>query len=214
MRTPTASERIYQQWLHTDDEQEQSDLFGSLKAICIKACRDAYLSPPIEIEMSDSGRSVRTGGYRGLAPWVESWLASALDDKSKQGDGARYIGNRCRLALLDEIRRKTRRREGKAIRKRRISGEEEEDARRIRDGMAKMFDRLGLPHKLPISKDRDLFDLLNSAYPRRLSNVFIAHEQGVSEGAIRKRRKRVSRLCRELAGDDHQAKTGLKSIGL
>jgi hypothetical protein len=67
---------------------------------------------------------------------------------------------------------------------------------------------------LPLEKDRALLKRFIAAYPDKLSNVSIALALGLSEGAIRKRRKRISEMCFGMARGNYQLCSDLKQIGL
>jgi hypothetical protein len=76
------------------------------------------------------------------------------------------------------------------------------------------FTKFGLPGKLPIAGDRELFERLVAEYPARQTNVAIARALGVSEGAIRKRRKRISEVCLQTVKDPYLLTVVFKQLGL
>jgi len=237
----TATERLYSLWLHARTEKEKAEFEGQLAAVCIAACRKAHLTPPFTYEdrvvhrvraiqkksrlkspytPSDIKRSQGTdpnpfwlGRFLLLPPWVKDWVKRELFREKTLEDGGRYIGRRCVLALIDEIRSYERRRRGAKtrVRKQIVDSEEVEW---LRSGMRNVVADAGLLEKLSTRKDKDLLLRLMAAYPARLSNVSIAREWGVSEGAIRKRRKRIRRICLALAGGNYQLRTVLVTLGL
>ena len=83
-----------------------------------------------------------------------------------------------------------------------------------RNKVRRAFTKIGLPGKLPIAGDRELFERLMAEYPKRLTNVAIARALGVSEGAIRKRRKRISRVCFGIVNDYDMETIVFKQLGL
>ena len=80
--------------------------------------------------------------------------------------------------------------------------------------MLKVLAEADLAGKLTIERDKKLLIRLMDGYPARVSNVSIARQWSVSEGAIRKRRKRIRRICFPLAADNYQLRTVLKALGL
>ena len=80
--------------------------------------------------------------------------------------------------------------------------------------MSNILAEVGLPDRLQIAGDRNLLKRLMAAYPTKLSNSAIAREMGVSEGAIRKRRRRISEICFALADGGYQLKTLFLKLGL
>jgi hypothetical protein len=96
----------------------------------------------------------------------------------------------------------------------RRQNEDPEEVERLRSGMLKVLADAGLLGKLTIEKDKKLLQRLMAAYPAKLSNVSIAREAGVSEGAIRKRRKRISQISFELANGNYQLRSVLNALGL
>jgi hypothetical protein len=71
-----------------------------------------------------------------------------------------------------------------------------------------------LPDRLSILRDRELLKRLIAAYPIKLSNVSIARQEHVSEGAIRKRRKRIGAICFAFAQGYYQLQCILADLGL
>jgi hypothetical protein len=215
-RQPTASERAYRKWLNSTTEEERAKFEGELVAICIVACRTKHCAPPYEWE-AEIGRTYFSGQWTGgpfsLPSWVRSWVAGQLDGGKLLKDRGRYIGRRCVNTLIDQIRLHTRRRRGAEVRVRRFDDNPVEE-KWSRDKVRRLLTQIGLPGKLPIPGDRKLFELLVAEYPQRLTNVAIARDWGVSEGAIRKRRKRISRVCFEIAYDNYLINVRLKRLEL
>jgi hypothetical protein len=237
----TATERLYSQWLHARVAKAKLEFESQIVAICIAACRKAHLTPPFSYEdkivyrvraiqrnarrqsLHTSSDAVRSRGidpnpfwlgrFLSLRPWVERWVSDELTREKPLSDGARYIGRRCVFALIDEIRRDQRRRGGAQIRARK-QDDDPEEIRYMRSGMREVLGQAGLPAKLNIEKDRKLFRRLMAAYPGKVRNVLVAREWGVSEGAIRKRRKRIARICYPLAEGSYQLRTVLNALGL
>ena len=211
-RKITATERLYLQWRKTRSEEAKQEYFLQLAAICVKACHTAKLAPPYEREEID-GRRLITGGPLALFKWVNEWLILEIGRKRTSEDRARYLGRRCVFALIDEIRADGRRKRGVPERTRK-SWIDVEDVERMRDCMLEAFAGARLPERLPFAKDRELFSRLMDAYPRQLSNAAIAREQGVTEGAIRKRRKRITEACSSLKDGDHNLQVALRYLRL
>lgn len=208
----TKTEEIYGRWLGSDDEAVQSALEGQLVAICITACRMKGLAPPFE-KRQGAGRSYWEGGYRALPRWVRTWLSVELGREMPLRDHARYIGRRCTYALIDEIKRHQRRRNG-AQQRYRPSAIDKAETERVNSEVLDVLRAAKLHTKLRLQKDKELIIFLIQAYPRKLSNVAIAAQQKVSEGAIRKRRKRVGSICFEIADGDPDLKDALLRLGL
>src|SRR5271166_5049131 len=186
----TATERLYQQYLRATDEEDKAHYQGQLAAICIAACRKKGLSPPWE-KHQDAGRDYWTGGYQTLAPWTYQWVGEELEREVPLKDGARYIGRRCINALIDHIREHKRRRRDAQIRLRK-EDDDPTELERLRSGLLRVLADARLPDRLRIEGDRRLLRSLIDGYPRKLSNVSIARELGVTEGAVRKRRRRIA----------------------
>jgi hypothetical protein len=205
----TATERLYRQWLQASDEHKPA-LEKELAAICIAACRKSGLAPPFEYR-EDSNGEFWVGGYRSLASWVYRWVADELVRKVPLKDGARFIARRCKNALIDEIRWRERRRRGASIRYREPNDPAERQ--RLRCAMLETLAGAGLPAKIRIAEDRKLLQRLMDSLPEKVTNVTVARERGVSEGAIRKRRKRIGIFCFRLAKGDYQLQSVLIRLG-
>jgi hypothetical protein len=216
-RVPTASERIYSEFLAARTKRERARLEGQLVAICIVACRRRRIAPPYERDMefeSEHRKRRWVGGPRSLLSWVRGWVYEEVDGEPLK-DGARYIGRRCVNALVDEIRWHERRKRG---------AQERFRAWQLDDGLAerqwsrnkvrRAFTKFGLPRKLAIAGDRELFERLIAEYPKRLTNVAIARTLGVTEAAVRKRRKRISQFCLEVVKDPNLLTIAFKQLGL
>ena len=213
-RVPTASERIYRKLLDAATEEEYADLEGQLVAICITACRHEKLSPPYEIR-SNSVRDYQAGGPFSLPSWVRNWVGEHLSGDEPLDDSARYLGRRCVNALIDEIRWHKRRKRGAQIRNRKRRGDDDAvELEQQRIEVWRVLTEIGLPGKLPIAGDRELFERLVAGYPKRLTNIAVARALGVTEGAIRKRRKRISQVCFGIADGSYQLATVFKQLGL
>ena len=212
MRQITATERLYSRWLKSKTVKAEQKYQLELAAICVKACRAAKLSPPYEREQTDHGPRIR-GGPLALFQWVCDWVNEELEREIPLKDGARYLGRRSVLALIDEIRANDRRRRGIPIRIRK-SWRDLEETERMRDCMLEAFARVGLPGRLPCAKDRELFSRLMEAYPKRLSNAAFARELGLTEGAIRKRRRRIAEACSSFNDGDYHLQVGLRDLRL
>lgn len=237
----TATERLYSGWLNARTQAGKANFESQLVAICIAACRAAHLTPPFIYEdrvvyrvravqrnprlkplhsLSDLKRSQGTdpnpfwlGRFMMLRPWVQNWVSQELEREKPLMDRARFIGRRCVLALIDEIRAYDRRRRGAQIRVHDQEDDPEEIAW-LRAGMQKVLGEAAVIEKLALLKDRKLLRRFMAAYPTRLSNVKVALEWGVSEGAIRKRRKRIRQICSPLAAADYQLRMVLQRLGL
>jgi hypothetical protein len=154
------------------------------------------------------------GGPFSLPSWVRDWVYGEVSGVPLE-DGARYIGRRCVNALIDKIRWHERRKRG---------AQERFRAWQYDDGFAEMqwsrnkirrvFTKFGLPRKLPIAGDRELFERLMAEYPKRLTNVAIARTLGLTEAAVRKRRKRISRFCFGVVNDPYLLTIVFKQLGL
>lgn len=214
---PTASERIYREFLDAATKKERARLEGQLVAICIVACRHRRYAPPYErdLEFESEYRKRRWfGGPFSLPSWVRDWVNSEVSGEELE-DCARYIGRRCVNALIDEMRSHERRKRGARQRLRPWPDDEIPVERQwSRNKVLRAFTRIGLPGKLSIAGDRELFERLMAEYPKRLTNVAIARASGVSEGAIRKRRKRISQICFGIATDPYLRTTVFKQLGL
>jgi hypothetical protein len=230
----TATERVYQQWLNARTDDDKKNYEGQLAAICIHACRKVGLVAPFHYgyrftrriyrspEQINKAKSMSAGidtnpfwaaRFRSLAPWVYAWVNAELGRQVPLSDGARYIGRRCINALKDEIRRDQRRRRGAQVRCR----PQDDDAfelDRMRSGMRRVLAEADVTDKVNIPGDRALLERLMAAYPRRLSNVELAREDGVSEGAIRKRRKRLGAMLFGVADGNYQLRSVLRALGL
>lgn len=225
-RVLTASERIYQKWLDAASAKERADFEGQLVAICITACRrrpqappyNKPLSPPYVWESNPTHvywKGRWGGGHFSLPAWVRGWVSEELSGEELLEDGARFIGRRCVNALIDKIRWHTRRKRGAQERTRKSPCDDDFlEKPWPRAKVRRAFTRIGVPGKLPIAGDRELFERLMAEYPRRLTNVAIARALGVSEGAIRKRRKRISQFCLRAAKDHYLLDVVLKRLGL
>ena len=212
---PTASERVYRDLLDAATNEERQNLEGQLVAICITACRLRRFTPPYEWQPHPQHESLKgrwVGGPFFLASWVRGWVSHEISNNEPLKDGARYIGRRCVFALIDEIRLHERQKRGAKTRNRCIDDPSEDERQRaaILRGLAE----IGLPGRLPLEKDRALLKRFIAAYPDKLSNVSIALALGLSEGAIRKRRKRISEMCFGMARGNYQLCSDLKQIGL
>jgi hypothetical protein len=221
---PTASERIYRKWLFAASKQERANFEGELVAICIAACRTVHYAPPYEWheyydwhQYREYGRKTGRwlGGPFSLPTWVRGWVSGELSREQPLNDGGRHIGRRCVTALIDKIRWHTRRKRGAKERFRKspyddFPVEKQWSPANVR----RAFARVGLPGKLRIAGDRDLFERLLAEYPKRLTNVAIARELGVSEGAIRKRRKRVSQVCFQVVKHPYLLTHVFQQLGL
>jgi hypothetical protein len=146
---------------------------------------------------------------------VRGWVRGELSREQPLHDGGRHIGRRCVNALIDKIRWHTRRKRGAKERFRKspyddVPVEKQWSPAKVRRAFAKT----DLPGRLRIAGDRDLFERLLAEYPTRLTNVAIARELGVSEGAIRKRRKRVSQICSQTVKDPYLLTHVFKRLGL
>ena len=187
-RVLTACERIYREWLHATNEDDEEELSGQLKAICVSACRARGLSPPVV--MPKYSDETWEGGFLALPGWVSHWVDHNLHSGLK--DDARYIGRRCVYALIDEIRWHQRRRREAEVRIR-IMPDDAEEVERLREGTSRVLAEAELPGKLPLAGDKELFNRFAAAYPAKLSNVAIARELGLSEGAIRNAARGLAR---------------------
>ena len=209
----TATMRLYSQWLQADNKKDKADFEGQLAAICIAACRTARIAPPYEKKKDDSGRTFWSGGSRALSPWVYRWVSDELGREARPlKDGARFIGRRCVCALIDEIRWQQRRKRNAQMRDRSRNTPAEID--RLRSEMIRELSASGLPDRLRIPRDRELLRRLMAVYPLKLSNVSIAREEHVSEGAIRKRRNRIGASCFRMADGHYQLRCILADLGL
>jgi len=211
------SERIYREWLHAATEDEPTNLESQLVAVCIVACRRRHFAPPYERDEEFEyahGKRRWLGGPFSLPSWVRDWVSCELSGEQLEDD-ARYIGRRCVNALIDKIRWHERRKRGAQIRNRERYGEgSPEELETQHWSMAQILAEAGLPDRLQIAGDRDLLKRLMATYPTKLSNSAIAREMGVSEGAIRKRRRRISEVCFALADGSYQLKTVFLRLGL
>lgn len=216
-RVPTASERIYGKWLVAATEEERADLEGQLVAICIASCRIKHYSPPYEWQPNprhEYGKGRRVGGPFSLPTWVRGWVSGELSGQRPLDDSGRHIGRRCVNALIDKIRWHERRKRGAQIRNRGRWEDDPEHDEVVREVISRELAEVGLPDGLRLEGDRVLLKLLIAAYPARPSNASIAREMGLSEGAIRKRRKRISELCFGIADGRYQLCSHLEQIGL
>lgn len=216
-RVPTASERIYRKMLDAATKKERANLEGQLVAICIAACRRRHFAPPYERDRESEyeyGKPRWVGGPFSLPTWVRDWVGGEVSGEPL-ADGARYIGRRCVNALIDKIRWHERRKRGAQERFRAWPYDDDSVERQWpRNKVRRAFTKIGLPGKLPIAGDRELFERLVAEYPKRLTNVAIARALGVSEGAIRKRRKRISQVCFAIVADNYLLTTVFKQLGL
>lgn len=217
MRAPTASEQIYRRMLDAASEEERAELEGELVAICIAACRHKHYFPPREHDTEaeyECGQRRWVGGPFSLPSWVRGWVRDEVSGERLEDD-ARYIGRRCVNALIDNIRWHQRRKRGAQIRNRGTWGEgSPEDLEYQQWAMSQILAKVGLPDRLHIAGDRNLLKCLMAAYPAKLSNSTIAREMGVTEGAIRKRRRRISETCFALADGGYQLKSVFLRLGL
>jgi hypothetical protein len=216
-RMPTASERIYRKLLDASTDDEYAGLEGQLVAICTFACRRRGIAPPYEWQPNSKHASWKgrwVGGPFSLSAWVLDWVGDELSGDEPLIDGGRYIGRRCVNALIDKIRWYKRRKLGAKERFRKLPEDDDwGEEQWSRNKVQRAFSKIGLPRKLPIAGDRELFERLVVAYPKRLTNVAIARELGVSEGAIRKRRKRISQACLAIVTDHYLRTTVFKQLG-
>lgn len=183
-RVPTASERIYKAWLGASLKQERANLEGELVAICIAACRTVHYAPPYEWHEYDDWHQYREYGRRsgrwlggpfGLPTWVRGWVSGELSGEQPLEDGGLHIGRRCVNALIDKIRWYKRRKRGAPERFRESPYDDDPPEKQwSRDKVRRALIRAGLPAKLPIAGDRELFERLVAEYPKRLTNVAIA----------------------------------------
>lgn len=218
-RVPTASERVYRKLLDAATKKERAKLEGELVAICIAACRRKHFAPPYEQEDRESqlkrgGKPRWFGGPFSLPSWVREWVDCEVSGEPLE-DGARYIGRRCVNALIDKIRWHQRRKRGAKERFRAWPCDDGPVERQwSRSKVGRAFAKIGLPRMLPIAGDRELFERLMAEYPKRQTNVAIARALGVSEGAIRKRRKRIAQTCFGIATDPYLRTTVFKQLGI
>lgn len=146
---------------------------------------------------------------------MRKWVGGELSGEKPLKDGARYIGRRCVNALIDNIRWYKRRKRGAQERFRALPVEDDPVNKQwSRNKVLRTVAKVGLPGKLPIAGDRELFERLMAEYPKKLTNVEIARALGVTEGAVRKRRKRISRQCFSLVTDPYLRDTVFKQLGL
>jgi hypothetical protein len=145
---------------------------------------------------------------------VRGWVNEQLSGEKPLKDCARFIGKRCVNALIDEIRWHERRKRGAQSRNRKGLDDDPLELQRRRSQMREVLADIGLPDRLPIAGDRTLLTRLIDAYPTKLSNALIAREVGLSEGAIRKRRRRISEVCYGLANGSYQLRTTFDQLGL
>jgi hypothetical protein len=225
-RVPTASERIYREFLNARTKKERARLEGELVAICIAACRrwprtppyNKPLSPPYEWQPNpkhDYWKGRWSGGHRSLPSWVRGWVAGELSGEHPLEDGGRHIGRRCVNALIDKIRCHERRKRGAPERFRAWQYDDGLAERQWpRNKVRRAFTKFGLPRKLPIAGDRELLERLIAEYPKRLTNVAIARTLGVTEAAVRKRRKRISQFCLKVVKDPYLLTIVFKQLGL
>lgn len=214
---PTASEQIYRKFLDAATDEERENLEGQLVAICIAACRHKHFYPPRERDTESeyvNGKPRWVGGPFTLPSWVRDWVGGQLSGEEPLKDGARYIGRRCVNVLIDKIRWHERRKRDAQIRNHWKLEDDPEEVSRLREAIAHELAAIGLPKKLRIEGDRDLLKRLMAAYPSKLSNTAIAREMGVSESAIRKRRRRISAACFAIADGSYQLRSTFERLGL
>ena len=211
---PTATERVYRKLLDAATDKKYDSLKGELVAICITACRRKKIWPPVKMDYG-SMRDHMVGGPLSLPSWVRDWVSGELSGEEPLEDGARYIGRRCVNALIDEIRSQKRQDRGAPRRKRKNRDDDDPgELERQRDEVLRVLIDLDLPGKLPIAGDRELFERLVAGFPKKLTNVAVARAVGVSEGAIRKRRKRIAQVCFGIANGSYELTTVFKQLGL
>jgi hypothetical protein len=175
--------------MNADTPEFKQECLRRLVGICLKAI--GHLTPPWRGGWHPDFLSLR---YKARMPWVFRWLEEEL--KKRQKDGARFIGRRCRNALIDEIRKH----KAEQRRKRLDAGPpqepltpEQKQARGI-ELRQELMAVLGLHMRYstelnrldPLERDIT-FDSIMALAP--VKNVELARRYGCSEGQIRKKKK-------------------------
>jgi hypothetical protein len=174
----TQSERLYLLFMFSRVPGEKEKSFESLVLICAKAL--GHLTPVWQGKWNPDFDSLR---HKSRVPWTRFWLTEQL--KTPQMDLCRYIGRRCRLALIDEIRGH--------YRKPHPPKPEPVPAEQILEQKQEMMAAFGkwLRHygpKTELNADEKLlvFDCITTGKP--VPNTVFAKQIGRSEGYVRKMR--------------------------
>jgi len=179
--TLTQSERLYILYMLGFDQELCR---SKLAAICLTAIGD--LTPPwIRRERPNSTVTWRTEfhalRYKARAPWVYRWIDEQL--KVPQMDLCRYIGKRCRQALVDEIRAHTRKHRQPKVTVTKSIEEIHRDRTEMMAVLGKILRHAG-DIDFTIGERALIADSIMAGKP--LSNVSVAKQWGCSEGKIRK----------------------------
>lgn len=185
----TLSEHLYLQYMNADTPEMKHELLCRLVGICLKAIGN--LTPPWRGAWHPDFHSLR---YKARAPWVFRWLQDEL--KKRQKDGARYIGRRCRFALIKEIdkhrREKLREAKGGSATPEPLTPEQEQAYRIERRQELMAVLGLHMRYSSELNQLDELergitFDSIMALAP--VKNVELARRYGCSEGQIRKKKK-------------------------
>jgi len=191
----TLSEHLYLQYMNADTPEKRHECLRRLVGICLKAI--GHLTPPWRYQgrWNPNFDALR---YKARMPWVFRWLEETL--KKPQKDGARYIGRRCRNALIDEIRRHQaeQRRGAKNTPEQTPEQEREYGISRRQEMMAALGTMMRYASKnasLDVVEKGIAFDSILKGSP--IKNTDAAKELGRSEGYVRKKKASLWRKLKK-----------------
>jgi hypothetical protein len=174
----TETERLYLQFRGSRDATVKKDCRGRLAAICIKAV--GHLTPPWKGKWNPDFLSLR---HKARAPWVYRWMDEQL--KVPQMDLMRFIGRRCKFALLKEIREATRKHHVK--REPATPPTANQEVERRQQLMAAFNKHLKYAFgKAELTAEERVLALDSILKGTPLRNVDLARQWGCSEGKVRK----------------------------
>lgn len=231
----TETEKLYLQFRISRDAAVKKDCRGRLAAICIKAV--GHLTPPWQ-----SWRSGKDGSrfskdfdaqrHKARAPWVYRWVDEQL--KTPQMDLCRFIGRRCKNALVNEIRaakRKHRVKPGPVVppTPAEILQRENEQVAARQEVLAQLGKHTThATGKAELTAEERLLAFDSCVKMQPIRNVDLAKQWDCSEGKIRKIRANLlkklklgkkqrtrhweEKEARERRAEDKAAKRGVKDV--
>jgi hypothetical protein len=191
----TQTEQLYQRYISAATATEKEDCRRRLACICLKAI--GHLTPPWRGKWHPDFLSLR---FKARAPWVFRWLDEQL--RIPQKDGCRYIGRRCRFALIKDIRRyQSQSREERAAWRRgqKVGAGNSDCPVHIftpLEQRQELMSTFGLYLRYStkgtqLTADEKVLTLDSILHGSPLRNTTVAKEWGKSEGYVRKVKKRL-----------------------
>jgi hypothetical protein len=208
----TAAQWLYREYVAAKRKRNQQRMEGAsegLVRICIHACENirpfwSTPTPPEGVELSRPYATFHLDGARDRREFAENFVQRELTRRLTATE-ARHIARRCKLRLIDEIRRDTRREWG--------IGRKSND--QYRAALAEVKHLQPSWNWKGDDLPRLLWQHIKAHCPewRDATNVSIARDWYRSEGWIRKLRKRVAVRLWSIAENDEQ-RTALRTLRL